>query len=120
VSAVDSSTATNYTSQAFLYGVTLALRPVDKFSTALSFQQIRSFAEFDPVYRSYGFDDTVGVKELSWLKTVENTVSFSGNYQLHKNISCGVNYNFREFTDERNNQYNGSVHSAIASMTAKW
>lgn len=110
--------ASNYTSQSLLYGITIALRPVDKLSSSLSLQQIRSYAEFDPTASTTVFTD--GIKSFSSLKTVENTVSFSNEYQLMKHISCGLGYTFKEYKDERDSQFDGSVHSVIASLSAKW
>lgn len=110
--------ASNYTSQSLLYGITIALRPMDKLSTSLALQQVRSYSEFDPTVTA-GVN-TDGIKSFSSLKTVENAVSFSNEYQLMKLISCGLGYAFKEYKDERNSQFDGSVHSVIASITAKW
>jgi hypothetical protein len=110
--------ASNYTSQSLLYGITIALRPVNKLSSALSLQQIRSYAEFDPTAAAGVRTD--GIKSFSALKTIENAVSFNNEYQLMKLISCGLAYTFKEYKDERDSLFDGSVHSVIASLTAKW
>lgn len=118
VMTMNSVTATNYTSQSLLYGVTVSLRPVDRLSTSASLQQIRSYAEFDPTATS-GVT-TYGIKEYSSLKTVENAISLNNEYQLLKNVSCGLMYVFKEYKNDRDSQYDGSVHSVTASLTAKW
>jgi hypothetical protein len=121
VSGPGSVTASNYTSQSFLYGVSLGIRPVEKLSTSLDYQQIRSFAEFDPTNRPYGaIGDMVGVKEISWLKTIENMFTFKGEYQFTDHFACGLKYLFREYIDRRDSQFNGAVHSVTTSLTAKW
>ncbi len=112
--------ATNYTSRAILYGITAGLRPLDRLDLSLAFQQVHSFAEFDPRNNPTVGGNVEGVKELSWLKSVENSVSFKADYALYKNVSCGVDYRYRGYNDERNPIFDGSVHSVVASMTAKW
>lgn len=115
-----SSAAANYTSNAILYGITTNLRPIEKLDLSLAFQQVISDAEFDPSYLQYATSDTTGVKELTWLKTVENSVSFKAAYDLTKNVSCGVDYRYRQYSDDRDALYDGAVHAIIASMSAKW
>ncbi|GAM11061.1 hypothetical protein OR1_03369 [Geobacter sp. OR-1] len=118
VSNQNTATVANYTSQSLLYGITIAVRPLEKLDTFLSFQQIRSFAEFDPT--STQIVNASGVKEISDLKTVENSLNFKVDYRLFKNISCGVDYRYQEYSDDRNSMFDGSVHSVITSFTAKW
>lgn len=113
-----SVTTSNYTSQSLLYGITIAVRPLEKFSTSLSLQQIRSFSEFDPTAASGVVTD--GIKSFSSLKTVENSVHFTNEYQLTKLISLGLGYAFKEYNDEHDSQFDGSVHSVTAVVTAKW
>jgi len=115
-----SSAAANYTSNAILYGITASLRPVEKLDISLAFQQVISDAEFDPAYLQFATNDTTGVKELSWLKTVENSVSFKAAYDLSKYVTCGVDYRYRHYSDERDAIYDGAIHAITASMSAKW
>jgi predicted porin len=113
-----SNSATNYTSRAILYGVTVSARPTERLDLSLALQQVLSFAEFDPVWLSTV--DTSGVKELSWTRSTENSVSFKADYALHKNVSCGVDYRYRQYKDERDSSFDGAVHAITASVTAKW
>ncbi|MBT0664331.1 hypothetical protein KI809_08455 [Geobacter pelophilus] len=117
-SNLNTATASNYTAQSLLYGITIALRPMEKLGTALAFQQVRSNAEFDPT--STQNVDASGVKAISALKSVEDSVSFKVDYQLYKNIACGVDYRYRTYHDDYNSLYDGSVHSVTTSLTAKW
>jgi hypothetical protein len=117
--------ASNYTSQAVLYSINAAYRATEKLGLNLMFQQVRSNAEFDPAFLQFTVtnpDDnsTYGVKSISWLKTVENSVNFSADYALARNISCGVAYSYRSYNDDRNSAYDGSLHSVTGTLTAKW
>jgi hypothetical protein len=113
--------ASNYTSQAVLYSINAAYRATEKLGLNLMFQQVRSNAEFDPAFLQYPVNNsTDGVKSISWLKTVENSVNFSADYALARNISCGVAYSYRSYNDDRNSAYDGSLHSVTGTLTAKW
>ncbi len=115
-----STSASNYTSQAFLYSLSASYRPIDKLTLSLMFQQLRSFAEFDPAFLQYSTESTLGVKEISRLKTVENAITMNADYEIHKNISCGVAYTYRKYADQYDSLFNGSLHSVIANLAAKW
>lgn len=124
IAPTGSATASNFTSQAFLYGITVSVRPAEKLDASVAFQQIRSSAEFDPVNAPYTIGalpgDMIGVKEITWTKTVENSVSFRADYELSKSVSCGLDYRFREYNDDRSSLFDGSAHSVITRLTAKW
>jgi predicted porin len=113
--------ASNYTSEAVLYSINVAYRATEKLGLNLMFQQVRSNAEFDPAFLQYPVNNSSdGVKSISWLKTVENTVNFAADYALARNISCGVAYSYRSYNDDRNSAYDGSLHSVTGTLTAKW
>ena len=113
--------ASNYTSQAVLYSINAAYRATEKLGLNLMFQQVRSNAEFDPAFLQYPVNNsTDGVKSISWLKTVENSVNFSADYALARNISCGVAYSYHSYNDDRSSAYDGSLHSVTGTLTAKW
>lgn len=114
------SAATNYKSQALLYGITASFKPVDKLETSVAVQQIRSYSEFDPDYFGDTANNTSGIKELSWLKTIENSFSLNAAYQLHKNVSFGVDYRYRKYDDQRSSMFDGSVSTVMTTLSAKW
>ena len=114
-----SNLASNYTSQAFLYAFNVLFRPMDRLDLSVMFQQVRSFAEFDPLNVTVPID-TSQVKEISQINSVENSVNFKADYQLQKNISCGVAYTYRDYSDRHNSIFDGSVHSVLANLSTKW
>jgi hypothetical protein len=114
-----SSTLTNYTSQAQIYAVNAVYHCDDRLDLALALQQVRSFAEFDPQPISSTLD-TSGVKEISRLKTVESTLSARADYRFARNLSCALEYAFKDYDEKNTPLFNGSVNSVMLYLAAKW
>ena len=68
----DSTTLTNYTSQAQIYSLHTLYHWNDRLGLSLVLQQVRSDAEFDP--RSSPTVDAAGIMELSKVATVESSL----------------------------------------------
>ena len=114
-----SSTLTNYTSQAQIYAVSAVYHCDKRVDLSLALQQVRSFAEFDPQPISSALD-TSGIKEISRLKTVESTLSTRADYRFARNLSCALEYAFKDYDEKDTPLFNGSVNSIMLYLAAKW
>jgi hypothetical protein len=113
-----SNDLTNYTSQAQIYAVSAVYHYDALLDLALALQQVRSFAEFDP--QSKSTLDTSGVKELSRLKTVESSLSARADYRFTRNLTCALEYTFRDYDEKITSLFDGSVNSVMLYLAAKW
>ena len=115
-----STTLTNYTSQAQIYSVHTLYHWNDRLDLSLVLQQVRSYAEFDP--RSSTTVDAAGIMELSRVATVENSVAARADYRFTKNLSCNLEYVYKDYSN--NNPIasflDGSVNTVMASVAATW
>jgi hypothetical protein len=112
--------ASNYTSQAQIFSLSSVYHYNEKLDLSLALQQVRSFAEFDPVPLSVGTSDTGGIREISHAKTVESSLSARADYHLTKNLSCAFDYTFRDFDDKYSSLFDGTVQTAMVYLSAKW
>ena len=116
--AADSS---NYTAQAQIYSLTTAYQLTEKLDLALALQQIHSFSDFSPQFLVVNSSaDTTGINTISNVKTVESSLSFRANYSVSKNLSCTLDYTYRDYDEKNSSLFNGSVNSIMASLTGKW
>lgn len=116
-----SSTLTNYTSQAQIYAVNAVYHCDERLDLALALQQVRSVAEFDPQFIAVSAtQDTSGIKEISRLKTVESTLSARADYRFARNLSCALEYAFKDYDEKNTPLFNGSVNSVMLFLAAKW
>lgn len=116
-----SDALTNYTSQAMLYSVNGLYHWDERLDLSLALQQVRSFAEFDPQFIDIGQDmDTSGIKELSRLETVESTLSARADYRFARNLSCALEYAFKDYDEKNSSLFNGSVNSVMIYLAMKW
>ncbi len=112
---------TNYTNQAQVWTMNSLYRFNEKVDLSLALQQVRSVAEFDPTLVTVNAsNDTTGIKELSSIRTVENSVSTRAAYHLNKNVTCTVDYTYREYDEKNSSLFDGSVQTVVAYLTAKW
>lgn len=115
------SDATNYTNQAQIYSLNFAYQMNERIDLSLLLQQVRSFAEFSPQFLAVnGTTNTAGIDAISRTKTVESALSLRAHYQLTKNLSCAVDYTYRDYDEKNSILFDGSVNSVIAYLSAKW
>ncbi len=113
--------ATNYTNQAQIYSLNFAYQLNERLDLSLFLQQVRSFAEFSPQFIVVnGTTNTAGINLISRTNTVESSLSMRAHYQITKNISCAVDYTYRDYDEKNTTFFNGSVNSVIAYLSAKW
>lgn len=107
-----------YTSLAQIYSVSGVYRFSEKLSLSLALQQIRSSSEFDP--RPVATVDTSGLKDISRVKAVESSISARADYRFSELISCALDYSYRDYDEKNSSLFDGSVHTIIASLAARW
>jgi hypothetical protein len=113
--------ATNYTNQAQIYSLNLAYQFNDRLDLSLLLQQVRSFSEFMPQFLvTSGTSNTAGINLISRTNTVESSLSMRAHYQMTKNLSCAVDYTYRDYDEKNTAFFNGSVNTIIAYLSAKW
>ena len=113
-----SNSLTGYTSQAQVYSLSALYRFADKLDFSLVLQQVRSFSKFEP-----GFADVGLSSDIQWIsqtETRENSLSARGEYQLTKNISCLLDYSYRDYDDKSQGLFSGTLHTVSAFVRAKW
>jgi hypothetical protein len=113
-----SNSLTNYTSHAQVYSLSAMHRFAEKLDLSLVLQQVRSFSKFAPGFADAGLGS--GIQRISQTETRENSLSARGEYQLTKNISCLLDYSYRDYDDKAEGLFNGTVHSVSAFVSAKW
>ena len=114
------ATASTFVSQAHLYSLTAAYRLNEEVEFSLVGEQARTTAEFAPELVVNGSTDTGGIREISRLRTVENSLSARADYRFSRNLSCTLNYGVRAFDEKDATFRDGTVHTVAASVTAKW
>jgi predicted porin len=113
--------ATNYTNQAQIYSINSVYQLNERLDLSLMLQQIRSFSEFTPQFLVVsGSANTAGINLISRTNTVESSLSVRADYHVNKNISCAVDYTFRDYDEKNSMLFNGSVNSVMAYLSAKW
>lgn len=122
-----STTLTNYTSHAQIYAVTGVYHHDERLDLSLALQQVRSYAEFDPQFKSVpnpnnppASIDTGGVKEISRLMTVESALSARADYRFAQNFSCALEYAFKDYDEKNTSIFDGSVNSVMIYLATKW
>jgi len=116
-----SNGGTNYTSQAQVFALNSTYRYNDKLDLSLALQQVRSSAEFDPVFFVLNpVSNTAQIELLSRLKTVESSVAARADYHFTKNFTGSINYTYRDYDDKYVSMYDGTVQTVSAQVTTKW
>ena len=119
-----SEAAAKFTSRSHVYGVNASYAIDEKCDLSLMLQQVRSNSAFDPAPVTFTVipGSTAGIRQISEQKTVISTLSALGEYRFNRVVSTSLEYTVREY-DEKNpaySTYNGTVHSIVAGLAAKW
>jgi hypothetical protein len=116
-----SNTSANYTQQAQVFAVNGVYHLDDRLNLSLGLQQVRSTADFDPGFLSFGLNsDTGGVSDISKLKTIESSLAARADYRLTSTITSTLEYSFKDYDDKYQSQYNGSVNTITLYLAAQW
>ncbi len=116
-----SNVLTNYTQQTQFFAVNSMYHVDEKIDLSLGLQQVRSKAEFDPQFVSFGpTANTAGIKQVSQLKTVESSLSTRADYRFTRNFSCALEYSFKDYDEKISSLFNGSVNTVMLYLAGKW
>ena len=116
-----SNALSNYTQQSQIFSVSSVYHFDEKIDVSLGLQQVRSYAEFNPQFISLGpASDTGGIQQVSAQKTIESSLSTRADYRLNRNVSCAVEYAYKDIDDKNQTQFNGSVNTIMLYLSAKW
>ncbi len=109
------------TNQSQVFSVNSTYRYNDRLDLSLVLQQIHSRADFDPVFMSVGTtESTLGVRDMSKIKLVESSIAARADYSFNKNLTCSVEYSYRDYNDRYSSLYDGTVQIVTAQVGAKW
>jgi hypothetical protein len=117
--------AANYTQQAQIFAVNGVYHHDERLDLSLGLQQVRSTADFDPSYISFitgtnSVNDTGDVRDITQLKTIESSLAARADYHLTSNVTCTLEYTFRDYDDKYQALFNGSVNTVTIYLAAKW
>ena len=120
----DPTTATNYHVSSHVYGIDAVYAATEKLDLSLALQQVFSESRFAVPTRDYplefpGIYTTDGITELTRLDTTETGVSARADWRITEMLGCALDYSFRLY-DSGNSVYDGSVHTTMLSLKARW
>jgi hypothetical protein len=122
--------ATNYRSTAHVYGIDTVYAATESLDFSLAFQQILSIARFkvpgnatfstvNPPPNPPTVYSSAGITDLSRLDTTETGVSARADWRITALVGCSLDYSFRMY-ESGQALYNGSVHSTMVMLKARW
>jgi hypothetical protein len=117
--------ASNYRSSSHIYGVDAVYAISEPLDISLAFQQVRSQVRFNVQNKSFtlagvaGVFNTTGISEMTRLDTTETGASARADWRFNTLLGCSLDYNFRMY-DSGNSLYDGSVHSTMVTLKARW
>jgi hypothetical protein len=117
--SLGSLAATNYRSQAHVYGIDAMYSPVETLDFSASFQQVRSSSRFSVPPLADATYSSEGITGLTKLDSTETGVSARIDWRVTSVLGCAVDYNFRRY-ESGQPIYDGSVHSTMVTLKARW
>ncbi|WP_343213476.1 hypothetical protein [Geomobilimonas luticola] len=116
-----SNGATAYTNQSQVFSLNSVYRYNDRLDLSLALQQVHSRADFDPLFLALSpTETTLGLQDGSKVKTTESSVSARADYHLSKNLTCSVDYSYRDYDNRYASLYDGTVQIVTAQVSATW
>ena len=122
--AVGSEAAANFATRAQVYGVNATLAATDKLDLSLMLQQTRSSSAFTPqdtVFNAFP-GDTAGIRDITRQDTVISSAAARGEYRFTRQLSSTLEYTLQDYNEKNPvySAYNGTAHSVVAYLKAKW
>lgn len=120
-----SRAATNYRSTSHVFGLDAIYAFSETLDLSLVFQQLRSSSHFNVQDITYSDPangtpySTGGISGLTALETTETGVSARADWRISHRLGSSLEYAFRLF-DSGNPLYDGSVHTTIIMLKARW
>jgi len=121
--------ATRYNSSSHVYGIDASYAANEQVDLSLAFQQVFSRSSYDvPPIAEFSATDgtgittqysTTGITDLTKLDSTETGVSARADWRITALLGCTLDYSFRKFESGKA-LYNGSVHSTMVSLKARW
>lgn len=121
--------ATNYRSSAHVYGIDAVYAASDQLDFSLAFQQVFSRSVYDvPPISPFSSSDSfgtittyssAGISDLTRLDSTETGLSARADWRITALLGCSLDYGFRLY-DSGNPVYDGSVHTTLLSLKARW
>ena len=116
---------TNYHSSSHVYGIDAVYSVAEPLDISLSFQQVRSQARYAVPDRTFtlagvtGEFSTAGITDLTRLTSTETGVSARMDWRINALLGCSLDYSFKMYKSGQT-LYDGSVHSTIVALKARW
>lgn len=110
----------DYVTEGNLYSLNATYRATDNLDLSLALQELRSRAEFKPAALTDGGISTAGVTQLSRVRTIERSLSARTDYRLTNNLSCTLDYSYRDYDNRDGAAGEGTVHLVTALVTTRW
>lgn len=121
----DAQAATRYRSTSHVYGIDANYAATEQLDLSLALQQVFSQAIFDvpPIEFSPPGNpiiySSIGITGLTRLDTTETGLSARADWRATQHLGCVLDYSFRVY-DSGNVAYDGSVHTTMISLKARW
>jgi hypothetical protein len=118
-------TATDYQSSAHVYGIDALYALAEQVDLSLAFQQVFSRSRFSMPDRVFtlagvaGTFSTAGISGLTRLDATESGVRARVDWHATRHAGCSLDYSFRKYRSG-NPLFDGSVHTTMLSLTARW
>jgi len=118
----------SYRSTAHVYGIDAMYALNDALDLSVALQQVRSKSRFDLPFRSFTLvdsngniilGDTVGISDLSKIDSTETGISTRMDLRITALIGCVLEYGYRRY-DSGNPSIDGSVHTTMLQLKARW
>jgi hypothetical protein len=121
--------ATRYSSASHQYSIDASYAANDQLDLSLTFQQVFSRSSYDvPPIAEFSATDisgtttlysTTGISDPSKLYSTETGVTTRADWRVTAFWGCSLDYSFRNY-ESGLPLYNGSVHSTMLSLKARW
>ena len=125
--------ATKYSSMAHVYGVDATYAAAEQLDFSLAFQQVRSNTRFDvpgnatfstlnppnPLPNPPTVYSSANIGDQTRLDSTETGVSARADWRITTLLGCSLDYSFRMY-ESGQTLYDGSVHSTMVTLKARW
>ena len=120
----DSRAASNFSTDSQVYSVNATLAATEKLALSLMLQQTRSSSAFTPqdtVFNAFP-GDTAGIRDITRQDTVISSAAARGEYRFTRQLSSTLEYTLQDYNEKNPvySAYNGTAHSVVAYLKAKW
>ncbi|HBG04034.1 MAG: hypothetical protein A2075_22495 [Geobacteraceae bacterium GWC2_58_44] len=123
VFAPGSEAAARFSSRSHVFGLNATYQAHEKLDLSLMLQHVFADSAFEPRDTVFSAtSDTQGIREITRQRSLISAMSARGEYRFTGEVSGLMDYSVRNY-NEKNPAYsegNGTVHTIVASVAAKW